>query len=459
MVSARWPLSSGELRIALEIPASGYHRIAISFTALETVRCFYTCVCRTEEPLDFNPYTERCSVLHQDLQSLRRRRDEIQGQLAWHERFNPAAAHHALALQKQRCKDLSSALDGIREQHASAVQRESSLATRARLSLDPRQWFSAERRALARKRDAARLDLSRVNGELMRRVDELRREKVTTSEAVLEIERYDSFSAGPLQQQLATLQSRLVELGSELERQRDLRDELDANLKPLLEKHQGLSSSLEKLYADLAKARALESQLDSADNSYQRAMAHNECGRIFYGEGSPGKVVQRKTQEIANVNRQLEKVRTGIKQLSNRMSRQIDALVIDGNNLCYESTAFVGLAPLLALTKALSDKYETTVIFDASIRRLLQMSDREVAHDFPTSVRIHIVASRTSADETVLATAAGPDRYVISNDRFQDFAGAAAVRGNRLIRHEIVSGKVMVHDLGVVASFASSSAA
>jgi hypothetical protein len=50
--------------------------------------------------------------------------------------------------------------------------------------------------------------------------------------------------------------------------------------------------------------------------------------------------------------------------------------------------------------------------------------------------------------------ATAPDAWVISNDRFREYTDKPAVRDDRLIRHEIVAGQLMVHDLDVSIGFA-----
>lgn len=81
------------------------------------------------------------------------------------------------------------------------------------------------------------------------------------------------------------------------------------------------------------------------------------------------------------------------------------------------------------------------------------MNDQQVARDFPPEAIVQVVASRQAADETVLVTASGSDEYVISNHRFKDYADRPAVSGQRLIRHEIVAGKVHIHDLNLTVEY------
>jgi hypothetical protein len=43
--------------------------------------------------------------------------------------------------------------------------------------------------------------------------------------------------------------------------------------------------------------------------------------------------------------------------------------------------------------------------------------------------------------------------FVLSNDQFQEFPEKAAKRYGRVIRHEIVTGRVIVHDLNIDVEF------
>ena len=80
----------------------------------------------------------------------------------------------------------------------------------------------------------------------------------------------------------------------------------------------------------------------------------------------------------------------------------IQRIVIDANNLCYEGRTFLKLAALEALVPILARKYKVTLIFDAGIRRKLGLSSEDLETRFSTAERVHIVASRRKADETVL---------------------------------------------------------
>jgi rRNA-processing protein FCF1 len=139
--------------------------------------------------------------------------------------------------------------------------------------------------------------------------------------------------------------------------------------------------------------------------------------------------------------------------ISKRASRTIKSLVIDGNNLCYQQQNFIGLVALHAVAKNLSRSYPVLIVFDATIRKWLAMNDRDIAASFGDAVKVHVVATKQKADETLLDSAMDSTTYVISNDRFVDYPDKSAVRDQRVIRHEILNGKVFVHDLGVVENY------
>ena len=108
---------------------------------------------------------------------------------------------------------------------------------------------------------------------------------------------------------------------------------------------------------------------------------------------------------------------------------------------------------LTALTYEIAENYEVIVVFDASIRTLLGINDQQIAFGFPLKVRVHVVANKQTADQTILEMASNPDAYVISNDRFRDFTDKSAVNAQRLFRHEILAGKLLIHDLNIAITY------
>jgi len=125
--------------------------------------------------------------------------------------------------------------------------------------------------------------------------------------------------------------------------------------------------------------------------------------------------------------------------------------------MCYEEDIFVGLQPLKMLTTELQQKnYNIIVVFDSTIRQLLKGDYKEIKKQFPNDIKIHIVATKQKADETILELASNKEsNYIISNDRFGDYNDKEVVKNERVIRHEIVNGYVMIHELKIRVQYAA----
>jgi hypothetical protein len=61
--------------------------------------------------------------------------------------------------------------------------------------------------------------------------------------------------------------------------------------------------------------------------------------------------------------------------------------------------------------------------------------DDELRKALPAA-KVHVVASRAKADETILDAAYEPTVWVISNDRYGDYCEKAPVKEQRVVRHE-----------------------
>lgn len=126
--------------------------------------------------------------------------------------------------------------------------------------------------------------------------------------------------------------------------------------------------------------------------------------------------------------------------------------------MCYEKgrdkSNFIGLKALMPLTKELAKSYDVTVIFDSQIRKILKAGDKEIAQQFDKTVKVHPVASKQLADETIVRIASDDNTtYIISNDRYADYADLAAVKMNKLIKHEIINNKIIINDLLLEVSY------
>ncbi|WP_421121694.1 hypothetical protein ACE2AJ_09835 [Aquihabitans daechungensis] len=208
-------------------------------------------------------------------------------------------------------------------------------------------------------------------------------------------------------------------------------------------------------------AERIDRQLSDETNSYERAMLYNHCKREF-GHGSPRKAIRALERQIElraqaidyhqrkldHLSRNMAKTRQRIEGLVEVALREIVALVIDGNNCSYEAGEFIGLAALHPLTEHLAQRFEVTVVFDSDIRSLLKVRDNDLRTALP-DVSVHVVAPRRKADQTILDLADASTTWVVCNDQYGEFRDKVAVKERRLITHEILGGRILVHDLDV----------
>ncbi|MCO4320678.1 hypothetical protein [Aliidiomarina quisquiliarum] len=240
-----------------------------------------------------------------------------------------------------------------------------------------------------------------------------------------------------------------VELDCLIDRKRSL----DDVLVPITIEFNKHKNRMRRAEYNINRAQKLNVKLSNAANSYERSEIHKKCEKEFK-VGSPNTVINKARTEILTLERNLNKLTKRAEHEIKKAIRKIDVIIIDGNNLCYEGGDFIGLAALRALIPEIQSSYEVKLVFDASIRARLQSSDSYIRKIFGGSIKVHIVATGVAADETVLDLAGDHNStFVISNDRFIDYPEKSAVVNNRLIRHEILDGKISVSDLNISKAF------
>ncbi len=397
--------------------------------------------------MEINPLAEVCAELKRQLTSLQQNEMVITRELEWYSTFNFAALE-----ERQRHDESKGA---VLEQHIQAIGNELQEA-QARLAkltpaigtvFNPLNWFAKDQVALRRKRSELCAITKKLTSQQQSLLSDHTSTKERVAEALRELERYRTFDAPFRQTELARLKRAVEDKSKELVLAEARKWRVDETLAPILTEMQHLLEKKCSAQSDLENAETLDRDLSAAGNSYERALIHEECEQRF-GTGSPRKIIGERQREIRQLERDHEKARRRAEAVAHTASRRIDTVIIDGNNLCYEDNRFIGLVAIEALLPLLCRMCEVVVIFDSAIRRLLNTDDSSLQRRFVDYAKVHVVASRRQADETVLDLAATSEfSYVLSNDRFSDFNDKAVVRRGRIIRHEIVNGNIFVHDL------------
>jgi len=430
-----------------------------------------------------NPLDAELAQMASELENLRARRREVTSGLDWYSTFDRAAAEQKVAKLRARRDEVSDQLSAATAEVDAAPQRAAALHAQTRWGRDPRNWFS-NHRAQAKDQLAAHTrqvdQLKTHQAELQEDLDRTRRKLKKTKRT---ISRYDEFDPAAANAEVVALDADIPVREGEHDELAERKQRLDQLLEGAVEsltelqtelsraksKRGSLRSDADRYERDIEKAKKLDKALSDAWDGRGRYEVHQECEDAF-GDSKPRRVMgdrRRKLdearREISNLDRRIPSIERNAAKAEQRVAtivargtREVVAIVIDGNNLCYVDKKFIGIAALRPLCLILQESYDVTLVFDASIRRLLSGSDDEnnwltddsLRRRFP-GVTLHVVPARSQADETILAASVDPFVYVLSNDRFAEFRDKPAVRDKRLIAHEILNDRVLVHDLDI----------
>jgi hypothetical protein len=405
--------------------------------------------------MSFNPYSTKYVELESRVAELSKRADEIACALDWYDTLDMTAIHGQLRSSAAKSDELENEIAVI-EKEISEFQGE--LADNASLVgslFNPANWFTESQVALRRA--------CRVLRETIDKKEEVKNTKTTSLNDLREnieqlfsiVQRHDAFDSKREANKFQQIMQHLAEAESELEEVCFRKKQVDEKLAPCLKELSALEVEKQNAESKLRQARNLETRLSCASNSYERTMAHQDCESMFK-TGSPRYAITQQEKLVRRINGDIEKTIKRAEDVSRKAARVIKKIVIDGNNLCYEADRFIGLPAIESVLPALSREYSIIVVFDSGIRGMLKVDDASLRKRFDGQATVHVVATRQSADETILDLASDdPHTCVLSNDRFADFNEKKVVKDDRIIRVEIVSGRVFVHDLDVNTSYKS----
>lgn len=400
--------------------------------------------------MQYNKYQNQYSDLDAQRKVLSQKVEDLKGAQIWYEKFEL----NAVALTSRNAKKSATEFnDEFRQLEPKVISKTSEvtkLNEQPSLGWSPKYWFSAERATAKADLEMGLADLS----QLKNRVHFLKTQVKTQSDIVVRIEndlkKYEEHDSHLIDSKISALGMEIAELSAQLQLVEQRRLELDVQLSAPLAELKKLTSEKSSVASDLMQAQSMDDQMSSAANSYERAQLH-ERSKQTLGDPSPRKVKAAKERELEGIDRNIKKLETRLEAIAEKSSRLIRRLVIDGNNMCYlhSQRKFLGLRALRPVANALSEKYEVMIVFDASIREQLRKSTQEIIDCFSNRVCVHIVATGEKADESLLKIASEPGDWVISGDRFSEYPEMLAVRNKKLIRHEILEGKVLINDLSV----------
>lgn len=404
--------------------------------------------------MEYNTLASQVRTRREALDERRKTASDLRLQLDWHDALDPTATASRARAEEATITNLTIQLAELETALANAKGRVGSIRPATRRGWNPQYWFS-ETRSTAKSELAHYLALiEKIESDRLRCAGERAHSLKNLTGARESLDRYSKFDRDVVEGNLTCVEAEIGVSGAELckweAREKALDKELEAPMRELSD----LRSRLEGLKSDLGKANRFERQLNEANNGYEKSQIHREC-EVNFGTGSPGRVIGKTQREIASTARSIKKLERRLQEIGRSGALNIQALVIDGSNLCYEADRLIGLFALRALCSRLAENIEVTVVFDASIREKLGMTSNDNLRSQLPGVKVYVDASETGADETILDAAQDPTTFVVSNDRFVDFPEKPAVRDARLIRHQIINGHIRVRDLSIDVEFSN----
>lgn len=311
------------------------------------------------------------------------------------------------------------------------------------------KFFTAEQKQLRLESNRLRKQLSAVNERLVNDNQALSKVRSDLSSAQKRISEHKSFNLNDAEAQLAAIQPKTRQIASDLATAKIELERIEEKIRPHSQELERLETELETFNSDIAKADRLDRDLTAAENSYERAMIHQECEEKF-GSGSPRHVINDRRGKVRRLENNIPKLERRIRDELKKLDRTISHLVIDGNNACYEGQSFIGLRSISALLEALGDRFKVTVVFDASIRAMLKSDSQGIEQVLGPRAATHVAPTKTAADEYLMKLA-GKDQsvFILSNDRFAEYHDYDVVKSRRVLRFLIADGMFMANELDI----------
>lgn len=377
--------------------------------------------------------------------------EQLTNDLDWYANSNIESLQNNFHVLKNKTNQLSLNLE---EKTAHKNSLEASIvdvSKNIKSMFNPKNWFNAEQKSYKRQRSELNAQLATAMASIAEIDDKLKNTKIEYKQAEDNVIKYKNFDVKATQSSLDHNKTKLEKIAVSIDDLKKRKAHVNRLIQPKLKILEENTILLNNHKIRLNDAQKYQRRLDNATTGKDRAIAHNDCERAL-GYSNPKKIINDETRNINRLQRDIDKIKTKLDDISAKLARPVKKLIIDGNNLCYEKgrdkSNFIGLKALIPLTKELAKSYDVTVIFDSQIRKILRAGDKEIAQQFDKSIKVHPVASKQLADETIVRTASDDKTtYIISNDRYADYADLAAVKMNKLIKHEIINNKVIINDL------------
>ena len=404
--------------------------------------------------MEFNPYADSYNKLEKIIAKLNEDKESAVQDLNWYYNTDVENLRQELQQRNFKSKLRKSQVKGIEAEITALLPRVNEIEANIKTIFNPLNWFSSDQKILRQERSELRKSIAVKEEEKRSELNSIEASKIKAGILQSNIEKFQSFDVEKNKTYLEELENTISLRQTEFEELAEHKLKVDLALNPIIKELKHLESARRTAQNAIGTANDYDRELSNADNSYEKAMIHEKCERNL-GEGSPKKAINKQEKMLRQIERDIDKAQKRASEVGLKASRIIKTVIIDGNNMCYEMETFVGINPLKEVTAELQKRFNVILVFDSAIRKMLMSHNAEIVAQFGSNMKVHIVANKQFADETILDLASNNiTSYVISNDRFGDFNEKEVVKNNRMIRHEVVNNRVLIHDLDINVGYA-----
>ncbi|MGH8463098.1 MAG: NYN domain-containing protein [Pseudomonas sp.] len=400
-----------------------------------------------------NPFEQGRTQLHAELRTTSDRLKARRTTLADARAFNLDAKLGEIETHRRELEDGKTELDRL----SLAMTMLQEDAARVELLRAPRwnlrAWFSVDQRLLRRGIEYQQQKIFELRQSRALKDSRLSDIEKRVSQLHDEVASYKALDLTALRVEVDRLSSIKESLTSQVEEIDRKWNRVESAIAPERENLNAIEVEIAQNHRQRAEITEILRLFDGADGR-ERALLHRRCEKTF-DESSPRAIDGRLARKRSQLARDKASKESALREALRRSTMDIQSLVIDGNNLCYEKTSsprksFVGIEPLKAIVGAVAGSYDVTVVFDSGIRGLMGMRDHELAAAIGHDVTVHVMPGKEAADETIIKLAEPAGSYVLTNDRYRNALGnPAVVRENRLLEHSIVGSRVLVNELDI----------
>lgn len=393
----------------------------------------------------------KVSEVERKLQDVKSKRDRLLSDVSAYESFSLAASQAKIVL-------LSKEIEGLLSKEDNETNRiselESTLTQVSLLTCSPLLFWKYLSSEQTKNREHQSILIAEIK-KSTEAISKYRATRKAKSESLSSEEerrrRHENFEIENARRELDECEVQFYETGALLDHAKSDLSSLEAALSPHVAARERFIAEIRKYDDDLLLANKYNSALEKAsDDAKARRNIHKQC-EDYFGEGRPYKVIDTISSKRQRASRDLQKINQRLSDETRKHEMEINSIIIDGNNLCYSSdNEFIGLSALRPLAHHLKAKFSVTVVFDASIRKLLKVTSQDIQNNLGRDISTYVAPSKTAADEYILKLAQGNGgSYIITNDRYSEWHDYDAVRESRVIKFFIANNRIMVNDLDI----------